>query len=213
MRKSLFALLVSLVMLMSMTSVMAETAAPSAAVPSITMGELVNMSGETTQTEDSTEGLIVYLANFETTAEEQKVLDEIAAHVEEKPVAEFFGEETMTAAAAVLPEETDVSALHMDEFFALKVDGYKDEHGDVETVFAFYTEYPAEAKLVGMVGILAEDGTVTWIPVAAEVVDGKVKVVLTQEVMQLVLENDAVFALLSDHEVVVVDEAVEATGK
>ena len=68
MRKSLFALLVSLVMLMSMTSVMAETAAPSAAVPSITMGELVNMSGETTQTEDSTEGLIVYLANFETTA-------------------------------------------------------------------------------------------------------------------------------------------------
>jgi len=59
----------------------------------------------------------------------------------------------------------------------------------------------------------AEDGTVTWIPVAAEVVDGKVKVVLTQEVMQLVLENDAVFALLSDHEVVVVDEAVEATGK
>lgn len=208
--KKFLALLLSVLLLTSMVfSVQAE------ATRSITLGALVTTTG-TAESGDST--LIVYLTPVEVTAQEQMVLDSLAVHAETKPVAEYFAPETIAAVTELLPPETDTASLKLDEFHVLKTEGYTADHGDVQVAFEFVTPYTAESKLVGMVGIMpaslgeaaaafeaagltlegsVDENGVFWVAVKVEVIDGKVIVHLPQGVLELTLEYDTVFALLS----------------
>ena len=49
-----------------------------------------------------------------------------------------------------------------------------------------------------MIGILPVDGEgeIIWMPMPAQVVQGKVKILFTKEVIELINENEAVCALL-----------------
>lgn len=207
MNKNIICVVLAMVMMLSFCAFAEEVA-----VPSVTLGALVAPAGVTYE-----EGFTVYVTPVAEDSQEKVVLDEIVAFVETAPVAEYFGEETMAAAAAYLPENVDAATLQLDEFFPLKEEGYVAEYGDVEAVFEFMTEYEDNSALIAMVGILPVEGEteITWLPMAAEAVEGKVKIVFTQEVMEMLAEREAVMAILRAEavetvETVEVVEAVEA---
>lgn len=210
MNKNIVCVVLAMVMMLSFCAFAEEVA-----VPSVTLGALTAPEGVTYE-----EGFTVYVTPVAEDSQEKVVLDEIVAFVETATVAEYFGEETMTAAAAYLPEELDVAALQLDEFFPLEQEGYNAEYGDVEAVFEFLTEYEDDTTLIAMVGILPVEGEVdetgaevgiTWLPMAAEAVEGKVKITFTQEMFEKMADREAVIAILRADAVETVETAeVEA---
>lgn len=211
MNKNIICVVLAMVMMLSFCAFAEEVA-----VPSVTLGALTAPEGVTYE-----EGFTVYVTPVAEDSQEKVVLDEIVAFVETAPVAEYFGEETMTAAAAYLPEELDAAALQLDEFFPLEQEGYVTEYGDVEAVFEFLTEYEDDTVLIAMVGILPVEGEVdetgaevgiTWMPMSAEAVEGKVKITFTQEMFEKMADREAVIAILRAEAVETVEavEVVEA---
>jgi len=198
-------------------------------VSSVTIDELVRATGTVITSENKSvekaSGMLVYLDPIQT-AEHQAVLDSIAEHVADEPVAEYFVPEVVETIIELLPIETNVEDLKMDEFLELKTVGYTPEHGDVQVAFEFATPYTEEDTLVGMVGIMAsstetvlrllensgieirgsfdKDG-IFWLAVKAEVIDGKVVVHLPQGVLELTGEYETLFALFSTREIALID--------
>lgn len=177
---------VLLVVLLIASCALAEAANP--ARPSMTVATVVTPAGSAV----AAEGLVITLNNLKPETKEQKVLEEIAVFVEEKPVVEYFGEEAMAAVVEILPETVATEKLVLDEIFVLDVEGYDSGFGDVEAVFEFATTYEDDTVLVVMVGIMPEDGTegeIIWVPLQASVKDGKVNVSFTQDVLEAVQGN------------------------
>lgn len=199
MNKNIICVVLAMVMMLSFCAFAEEVA-----VPSVTLGALTAPEGVTYE-----EGFTVYVTPVAEDSQEKVVLDEIVAFVESDVVANYFGEETMTAAAAYLPEALDVTALELDEFFPLEQEGYVAEYGDVEAVFEFLTEYEDDTILIAMVGILPVEGEteITWLPMAAEAVEGKVKITFTQEMFEKMAGREAVIAVLRADASAVVETA------
>ena len=169
---------------------------------------------------------VVYVAPVvvETAPKAAAVFEKIVETVQakEEPVVKFFSEEVIENVKVILPEETVVENLTMDEFFILEEEGYVNEYGDVEASFVFATEYKEDDVLVAMVGIMPteeeiaaaraaaeeageefdETSLIVWIPVTTEVVEGKVKVSLTEELLVMLGEREAVMAVLREEDVV-----------
>lgn len=168
------------------------------AVPSITISDVVNVvdTVATASGVEVSEGFLVELT--EKSEQAEAVFSEVMNVVQQnKPVVEFFGEEVIANAIAEvkLPVEVKSENLKLDEFFTLNVANYEEVYNDVEVVFEFVTQYKEETTLLAMVGIITADGIV-WIPLQAEVIDGQVKVLFTQDVLQKVMVSEAVFSLL-----------------
>lgn len=185
-----------LVMLLILSCACAEGAAkvrPSVTIADVVLPENVEVSGV---------GIVISLNEVQPETKEQVVLNEIIEVVKERPITEYFGTEVIAAVETFIPETAEVKNLVMDEIFVLNVEGYDDAYGNVEAVFEFVTSYREDTVLVAMVGILpyegAEDDEIVWIPMQANVVDGKVKVAFTQEVLEVVQSgsNRVVFSLL-----------------
>lgn len=201
-KRTIVSLLLAVLLLTASVGAFAEQVTPSITVadqatPSVTVAQIVAPTGETAVADD----FIVALNAIQEETEEKKVFDEIAAFVEAEPVATYFGEEAMTAAAEYLPAELDVSTLVMDEFFLLTAENYDEAYGDVVATFEFVTPYEDETVLLAMVGILPgenaeEDAAITWIPLQAVASEGKVQITFTQEIFDALKENKCVCALL-----------------
>lgn len=170
------------------------------AVPSVTVEAVTKVEAAivTTAGTEATEEVTMAIVLNEPTVKEQQVLEEITAHAENTPVVEYFAPEVIEKAVAVLPEGKAVEELKMHEFYAVDTINYEEAYGDVEAVFEFATTYEEGKTFVAMIGIISETGEITWMPMSAEVVDGKVKILFTQEVLTLLAENEAVCALLGD---------------
>lgn len=146
--------------------------------------------------EEQTVSLVVELK--EPTVKAAKVLDEIAVHVETAPVTQYFAPEVVTEVKKIIPVAAKVEELKVHEFYEVNTANYAEAYGDVEATFEFATQYEDGKSFVAMIGIIGEDGEVTWMPMNAEVVDGKVKILFTQEVLLLLEQNEAVCALLGE---------------
>ena len=133
----------------------------------------------------------------------------VAAEIEKlnaaKDVAEYFGavkdaEGNEVDLAAALEAEN----LVVSEFAELKVEGYKEEYGDVTVTLTFATPYDAEkeptvAVLIGVVTTYI-DGTqnVEWKPFDGEVQeDGSVKIVMKPEDVKAIEGETALIAVVS----------------
>lgn len=142
--------------------------------------------------------------------------------VEEKPVAEYFGEEVMAQAVAQLPEELATTmateSLVIDEFFALGQQNYEEDYGDITAAFEFATSYEDNTLLVALVGILptVEEGVeidqsaIVWIPLPAVANGGLVEINFTQDVMLQLDQNNCVLALLRAEELPAEMELIDA---
>lgn len=171
---------------------------PSPAMPTCVDAELTG-SGSVAVKEDFA---IQLAADTEIAA---AVLAEVQEFVEAKKIAKYFDEESMAAAAECLPENYDVENLMLAEIFALTVENYVVEYGDVEATFAFAAEYADDAILLGMVGLVSGDPVqedssgITWIPVPAAVRDGRVVLSISQALLEQISNSEAaVFVLLQD---------------
>ena len=191
------------------------------AVPSITVGVITLPESVT---DSDAEGLAVYVTPVQENKVESKIFENIVKVAEETSVKEYFGEEVMKEVANFLPleilpvdvEKVETMAdlekvnIQIDEFFALNEEGYKAEYGELDVTFEFVTQYEEEDVLVAMIGILPEDCKteyeedeeleeeleIQWIPVETAVVEGKVQVKLTEEILTMISERNVVFALL-----------------
>lgn len=190
--------IVSLLLVLMLFAGCAFAQTPAATRPSVTVADVVIPSagvvGEVT--------LVITLNNVQPETKEQKVVEEIVVHVQEKPVVEYFTEEVIVQVAQYLPPEVKTESLVMDEIFVMDVQNYETAYGDVEARFQFVTQYKDNTPLVAMVGIMNEDGTITWIPMQATVVEGMVSIAFTQDVLEIVNGgNQVIMALLRADEV------------
>lgn len=199
MKRNIVCVILALVMMLTMSCVYAEQM--EAAVPSKTVADLTVADGVAA---DPSVSVVVSVVEPET--QEAQVFEAIDAVAETGSVVEYFEPITRLAIVTMMPENTDLSNLTMDEFFALDQEGYTAENGDLTATFEFVAPYEEETLLVAMVGLLpkaeaeetenAEEAAITWIPQQATVVDGKVQIIFTQEVLTLMQEQEAVLALL-----------------
>lgn len=196
MKRNIICVLLALVMMLSACCAYAEQVEE--AVPSKTVADLTVAEG--TEVEET---VVIAVAAVEAETEEAQVFEEIAAVAEESSVVEYFNLDAQAQIQEALPEFTDMSSLEMDEFFALDQEGYDAEHGDVTATFEFVTPYEENTVLVAMVGLLpnaedeaAEEAEIVWYAQQATVVDGKVQIIFTQEVLTLMQQQEAVLALL-----------------
>lgn len=164
------------------------------AVPSVTVEAVVTVAAAT-----SSAGVVLpetfkveVIPQSETAV---KVIAEITEAVKAAPVASYFGEEVMTAAAAKLPVAIDTAALKLNELTTVTVAEYDASYEDVVVVMALTAEYADDDNVVVLVGIVV-DGVLTWIPMDATIVDGQVNVTFTQEVLTAAEGNEMLFALL-----------------
>lgn len=112
------------------------------------------------------------------------------------PVAEFFGADVVTAIAALVPD-VETADLELTDFFPMTLANYDASYGDVTVPFTSLIPYEAGSTVVALLGIIAEDGTVTWLPLAAEVnAEGQVVVTFTAEALALVGDSEIVLAFL-----------------
>lgn len=189
MMKKCLVLVIAMMLLLSLSLANAQSA-PSA---SVTIGSVVPSTGsivtdpEKPQSEALSNVVITLkpVVPTETTEEgevpgvsekQQEILTQITEIVQtqSQPVVEYFAPEVVESVQQLLPEETDVSTLQMDEFFQLKVEGYVPTLSDavveseaaegevpaqniVPVAFEFTTAYKEDDQLVGMVGILPSD--------------------------------------------------------
>lgn len=187
MKKTIVCMFMALVMVLCMGTVLAEEA-----VSSVTIAELVQPAENTYD-----EGFTVFVTVLQPETAEMVIFEELKESAKAgQTAAEYFGEEVMAAAKAVVAENVSLDNLQVDEFFPLEQAGYKAEYGAVKATFQFATEYAEGTVLVAMIGIVGENGEITWIPLNAEVVEGKVQIDFTEEAMQQIAENKAVIALL-----------------
>lgn len=192
-------------MLLALMLIASCALAQTPARPSVTVADVVIPSAEVV----GEVTLVISLNDVQPETREQEVVEEIIEHVQEKPLAEFFTEEAISAAVEYLPPAVKIESLVMDEIFVMDVQNYETHYGDVEARFQFVTEYKDNTPLVAMVGIMNEDGAITWIPMQATVVEGMVSIAFTQEVLEIVNAGShrVVMALLRAEE-----EAAEAAG-
>lgn len=184
-------------------------------VPSITVGTLVTPEGN-----EYSDDFVVYVTPIAEDTVEAVAFEEIAKVFTEPAVSvkEYFGEEAVAVAAEYLPEGVDLETMQLDEFVPLQQSGYVDEYGEIKAVFEFATEYEEDDVLLAVVGILPEgfagtmedaaaEGKIQWIPVLTEVIEGKVQITLSQEIMVQIGEQASVLALLR------AEEATELIGE
>lgn len=206
MKKSALCILLVLAMLSGIAAMTEGSMTNAEAARSVTVVDIVSpTTGETVQ-----ETVVVYLPPLEPETVEQKVFEEIKAFVEVEaaPVIRYFPEETIAAIVEKLPETVVVENMQMDEFFPLKEMGYEESIGDIEVEFQFVTEYKDEDVVIALVGVpvevVNEDGVaeqqIKWVPVETRIVEGKVKILFTVDVLKEIQQGSAMLALLREGE-------------
>ena len=97
---------------------------------------------------------------------------------------EYFGDEAEEIAIAnnLVPAGVDMIDYKLAEFEHFDKIDFISGKGDVEALFTFITEYSNDTNLLVFVGYETENG-MKWIPQVAEVVEGQIDVVLTEEVL------------------------------
>lgn len=172
-----------------MLCVMAMGCFAEAVVPSVEIEVFTKVEAKT-----EVESMVIVLDAEK--LEEQEAMTEMIAALEN--VIEYYAPEVMESVAQIVPEGTDMAALTLHEFYTVDVINYSESENDVEAVFEFATQYEEGMLLVAMIGILPEggEGEIVWMPLNAQVVEGKVKILFTKEVLDLISAGEAVCALL-----------------
>lgn len=131
------------------------------------------------------------------TAESQAVLDEIASFVEAgKPAVEYFEEDVKTAIAAAIPATVKAEDLKVDEFFPVVVLN-KTVSGSAQVKLSTAASYKATDAVVTLLGII-RNGKTVWTVVPCAIVDGKIVVDLTADMLAQINSGSAVISILSN---------------
>lgn len=184
-----------------------------AAVPSKTTGDLTDLIGVVNDegSDLSDQGLTVTVETASTQPQSSKtkqkepsvadlLLKDVAkflADTKGSPI-QYFGEDAQTQAALMMPEGTDLTAMALNEFFAVSIGGYNTTFGSVTAKFTFASAYEPGQGMLAMVGLPGAD-QVTWYPMQATCdKDGVVAIRLTGDLLSQTQQGEAVIAILSE---------------
>lgn len=117
-------------------------------------------------------------------------------------LTDLFGEVAMQEAAAYLPEGYDAASLMLAECCDITVDSLAADLGDVEITLELPLEYPDDAVVLAMIGLKAEDAeAITWTPVPATIVEGKVTLTLSRDLLeQMAASSQVLLTLLQNQQ-------------
>ena len=142
----------------------------------------------------------------------EKVLEKLKDHIKNGSVISFFNEVVKQRAAALLPVGYNLDKLMMYEFVSLKAKVFDFSSDDVFVSFTFPTKYKNGTILIALIGvkdptnITAETNIdveikgIKWLPLAAEVINGQVRIKFTRESLFLIdaADDEIMLAILSD---------------
>ncbi len=186
-----------------------------AAVPSKTTGDLTDLISIVNDegTDLSDQGLTVTVettpvqtesAKATAKAKEPSVADRLLKDVAKfladsgsAPI-QYFGADALAQATQMMPEGTDLTAMALNEFFAVSIGGYDAAFGNVTAKFTFASAYEPGQGMLAMVGLPGAD-QVTWYPMQAVCgQDGAVAIRLTGDVLAQSQQGEAIIAILSE---------------
>ena len=189
--KKTIALLLVAVMALSLTSAFASSpknyeepvtvVTPTPAAPAAPAAP-----AEEVEEEVEAENLVVAVVESEAVDEAVEEIKKMVA--EEKPVIEYFPEETQEEVKAVLPETVKAEDLELNEFVGMAVDNFEqvvEEADEVRVIIAFTTKYDPEQEVFPLIGLVDEAGNVTWVLIEAEVQeDGSLMLIIPTDVLE-----------------------------
>ena len=110
----------------------------------------------------------------------------------------YFDENIVNEIKGMLPENVDVLTLEMNEFLGLAAYNYDYRHGEVTVDLSVPSQYWAGQSVVAVAGAFNEDGVPVWTPQRGEVVEGKIRVHFTQNIMTRMEEDLIALMILSE---------------
>ena len=116
---------------------------------------------------------------------------------EQQLVIHYFGGNTANEIKAMLPENVDALALEMNEFLGLVSYNYDYRHGEVVVDLSVPSQYQAGQSVVAVAGAFNDDDVPVWTPQHAEVIEGKIRVYFTQNIMTRMEEDPIALMILS----------------
>lgn len=148
------------------------------ASPSKTVLDMVTIGDYTTSTNAVPAGFVIY--QTEATTPWMQDLETIGGLANPNKAPINFFEAVKDDAAKLLPENTDLQKLQMNEFIPISALNYEVAFGDITAGFVFPTFYPAGQPLVAMAAVYTLVNSVTnewsaeWFACPAEAKMGKV---------------------------------------
>ncbi|NLC32324.1 MAG: hypothetical protein GX781_03405, partial [Clostridiales bacterium] len=136
-----------------LAAVLCLNTAAAFATPSKTVLDMVTIGEYTTSNNVVPQaGFIIY--QTEPTAPWMQDLTDIQSQVNTgKAAINFFTDELQADAAKLLPENTDLQKLQMNEFIPISALNYEEAYGDITAGFVFPTFYPAGQPLVALAAV------------------------------------------------------------
>ena len=131
------------------------------------------------------------------TVQQYVAFEELAAYsASGAAVVNFFGADVHNAVETLLLSTgVNADSLKLSEFATMTVSNYDASYGDVKVTIGLPTVYAANQTVIVVIGYDV-NGTMTWVPVAANVVNGELEVVVPQSVLEAT--TDFVVAVLND---------------
>ncbi len=168
-------------------------------VPAATEETIVDGDAETVQPEDAVEGALTDVVEepaVDITPEQQKEI----AIAQTKVIEEYFGDVVSVAGeATTLTAILGTETATVQEFFPVVVAGFEKDCGDATMKLTATKLYTVEDKVTVLVGLVAEDGTVTWQEcetVVAE--DGTLQIMFTEETLLAIQNGTALLAVVGE---------------
>ena len=159
----------------------------SAAVPSISIGDITQGGGLTSSTGAALEDNFI-LDPTEASVAIQTVIKQMFDFVNgtspAQPPAKYFTEEVLQLIKAKLPVTIPADDLVVNEIVPLYIANYDAAYGDVTKEFFFAVEYDAGKAVVVLLGLIDAAGNIEWIVVdAVAIEDGGLAVTFPQDVL------------------------------
>ena len=112
-------------------------------------------------------------------------------------VTNYFTPEVKLAMAALLPVETDLSKLKLNELISIGIGEYQPTYGDIIATFQFPTQFELTQTVSVLIGYPDQTGVLIWQPLLTVIEEGNLKMVFPNELMADI-GPQAILAVLSD---------------
>ena len=112
-----------------------------------------------------------------------------------KTVEAYFGDEVTKAIKDILGDNATIS---MDEFLAVRAEGYEDAMGKITIIAKFPTPYATGEKVAVNIGMFDANNVLAWtVYEGTGLEDGRVQFSVEPEVYKAIQEGDALLAVCS----------------
>lgn len=130
------------------------------------------------------------------TAQEQ--LDAIIVFLKKNDIVmDFFTQDVKTAVTMLLPKNTDLSELKLNDLISLGIGDYQLTNGDITATFQFPTQFRNTQTAIAVVGYFDQEGELLWQPLQTVIENGNLILIFPQELMTAI-QPGSVLAVITN---------------